>query len=78
MTKAALSALVKHAKKGVVCVRSSRVPSGRVSRNVEVDDDATGTVASEELNPARSRVLLKLALLSKRDPEDVQRLFREY
>ena len=78
MTKAALSALVKHAKKGVVCVRSSRVPSGRVSRNVEVDDDATGTVASEELNPAKARVLLKLALLSKREPADVQQLFREY
>jgi L-asparaginase len=78
MTKAALASLAKQAKKGVVCVRASRVPSGRVSRNVEVDDDATGTVASEELNPAKSRVLLKLALLEKRDAEDLQRLFREY
>ena len=78
MTKAALTALAAQAKKGVVCVRSSRVPTGRVSRNVEVDDDATGTVASEELNPAKARVLLKLALLSKRGPGDVQRLFREY
>ena len=78
LTKSALTALAKQANKGVICVRSSRVPSGRVSRNVEVDDDATGTVASEELNPAKARVLLKLALLSKRDPEDVQRLFREY
>jgi L-asparaginase len=78
MTKAALSALAKQAKKGVVCVRASRVPTGRVSRNVEVDDDATGTVASEELNPAKARVLLKLALLEKLELEDVQQLFREY
>ena len=78
MTKAALAAVTAQAKKGVVCVRGSRVPSGRVARNVEVDDDAVGTIASEELNPARARVLLKLALLSKRTPEDLQRLFREY
>ncbi len=78
MTKAALAAVAKHAKKGIVVVRATRVPSGRVSRNVEVDDDATRTVASEELNPAKARVLLKLALLGKRDLEDVQRLFREY
>jgi L-asparaginase len=49
-----------------------------VSRNVEVDDDATGTVASEELNPAKARVLLKLALLEKRPLEEMQQLFREY
>jgi L-asparaginase len=78
MTKAALGALSAQAKQGVVCVRSSRVGSGRVARNVEVDDDATGTVAAEELNPAKARVLLKLALLSKREPADLQRLFREY
>jgi L-asparaginase len=78
MTKAALTALAKQAKKGVVCVRASRVPSGRVSRNVEVDDDATGLVASEELSPAKARVLLKLALLEKRDLAEMQQLFREY
>jgi L-asparaginase len=78
LTRPALDRLAKHARKGIACVRSSRVPTGRVSRNVEVDDDATGTVASEELNPAKARVLLKLALLTKRAPEDLQRLFREY
>jgi L-asparaginase len=80
LTKAALSTLTKQAKKGVLCVRASRVPTGRVSRNVEVDDDATGTIASEELNPAKARVLLKLALLAKPKltTDDVQDLFREY
>jgi len=80
MTKAALGAIAKQAKKGVLCVRASRVPTGRVSRNVEVDDDATGTVASEELNPAKARVLLKLALITKPKPtpDEVQDMFREY
>ena len=32
-------ALAAQAKKGVVCVRASRVATGRVGRNVEVDDD---------------------------------------
>ena len=46
MTKPALEALAAQAKKGIVCVRSSRVATGRVGRNVEVDDDELGLVAS--------------------------------
>src|SRR5499427_8558631 len=45
MTQAALNALAAQAKKGIVCVRSSRVATGNVGRNVEVDDDKLGTVA---------------------------------
>jgi L-asparaginase len=78
MTQAALDALAAQAKKGVVCVRSSRVVTGRVGRNVEVNDDKLGLVASDSLNPQKARVLLRLALLKPRDLADVQRLFREY
>ena len=35
MTEAAVKALAKHAKNGIVCVRASRVTTGRVGRNVE-------------------------------------------
>ena len=42
MTKAGLDALAAQAKKGIVCVRSTRVATGRVGRKVEVDDDALG------------------------------------
>ncbi len=66
MTAAALSSLAKHAKQGIVCVRSSRVTTGRVGRNVEVDDDKAGFVASMDLNPQKARVLLRLALLQPR------------
>jgi L-asparaginase len=78
MTKAALDALAAQAKKGIVCVRSSRVVTGRVGRNVEVDDDKLGLVASDDLNPQKARVLLRLALLKPRSLGDIQRLFREY
>ena len=78
MTKTALDALAAQAKKGIVCVRSSRVATGRVGRKVEVDDDALGLVASDDLNPQKSRVLLRLALLKKRNLADIQRLFVEY
>jgi len=78
MTQAALDALFAHASKGIVCVRSSRVATGRVGRNVEVDDDKLGFVASHDLNPQKARVLLRLALLKPRPLADIQRLFREY
>jgi L-asparaginase len=78
MTKPALDALAAQAKKGIVCVRSTRVATGRVGRNVEVDDDKLGLVASDDLNPQKARVLLRLALLKPRSLADMQRLFAEY
>jgi L-asparaginase len=78
MTKTGLDALAAQAKKGIVCVRSSRVVTGRVGRKVEVDDDLLGLVASDDLNPQKSRVLLRLALLKQRSLADIQRLFVEY
>jgi L-asparaginase len=78
MTAAALTTLAKHAKNGIVCVRSTRVATGRTGRNVEVNDDKEGFVASIDLNPQKSRVLLRLALLKQRTNQDLQRLFLEY
>jgi len=65
-------------KKGVVIVRSSRVPTGTVGRNVEVNDDELGFVASDELNPQKSRILLMLALLKPRTTAELQTLFQSY
>jgi L-asparaginase len=78
LTKPALDALAAQAKKGIVCVRSSRVVTGRVGRNVEVDDDKLGLIASDDLNPQKARVLLRLALLKPHTPAVLQRLFIEY
>jgi L-asparaginase len=78
MNKASLDACARAAKKGVVVVRSSRVATGLVGRNVEVDDDGLNLVASDELNPQKSRILLALALLKTSDTKEIQRMFREY
>jgi L-asparaginase len=78
MTGPALEAVKRAIGKGVVVVRSTRVPSGSVGRNVEVNDDEVGTVASGELNPAKARVLLKLALLKTNDPARIQEFVDSY
>jgi L-asparaginase len=78
MNKASLEAAARVAKKGVVVVRSSRVATGNVGRNVEVNDDELNLIASDELNPQKARVLLALALLKTRTPKEMQQLFYEY
>ena len=78
MTKPALDALAGAARKGILVVRSTRLPNGMVMRNAEVEDDKLGFVASGELNPGKSRVLLALALTRTKDPERVQKMFRQY
>src|SRR5262245_38143330 len=78
MTESAVNALARHAKAGIVCVRASRVAVGRVGRNVELDDDKLGLVASLDLNPQKARVLLRLALLKPRNNAALQKLFEEY
>jgi len=78
MNKASLEAAETAAKKGVVIVRSSRVVTGTVGRNVEVNDDQMNFVASDELNPQKSRILLMLALLKPRPLSEIQQLFYSY
>jgi L-asparaginase len=78
MTAAALEASKKAIDKGIVVVRSTRVPTGYVLRNAEVNDDKYNTIASDELNAQKSRVLLMLALLKDRTLKDIQQLFYTY
>jgi L-asparaginase len=78
MTATAVKSLSAQAKKGIVCVRASRVTTGQVGRNVEVDDDKNNFVASLAHNPQKARVLLRLALLKTKDPKTIQRYFDEY
>ncbi len=73
-----IEALAAAAKKGVVVVRSSRVGSGTVARNVELDDDKLGFVAALELNPQKARVLLQQALIRTKDLAAIQKYFEEY
>jgi L-asparaginase len=78
MNKASLESAANAVKKGIVVVRSTRVATGNVGRNVEVNDDEAGFIASDELNPQKSRILLSLALLKQRSRTDIQNLFTTY
>jgi L-asparaginase len=78
MTAPALEAVKAAIAKGVVVVRSSRVKGGIIRRNIEVNDDEIGTVASMELNPGKARVLLQLALLKSKDAKKIQGYFDRY
>ena len=73
-----IEALSAAAKKGIVVVRSSRVGSGTVARNVELDDDKLGFVAAMDMNPQKARVLLRVALTKTSDPKQIQKYFEEY
>ena len=75
-SRPAIDALAAAVKGGVVVVRSSRVGSGFVNRNVEVNDDKLGFVASLDLNPQKARVLTQLLIVNGiTSPQDVQSAF---
>jgi L-asparaginase len=72
----AVDTAVKH---GIVVVRSSRVASGRVTQFQQVfDDKKLGTIASDDLNPQKARILLMLALTVTKDINKIQEMFLEY
>ena len=77
-TDAAIAALAAASKKGIAVVRSSRVGSGVVARNVEINDDKMGFIASMELSPQKARILLMLALMNTTDPAKLQQAFMQY
>lgn len=70
--------LIEARKKGIVVVRSSRVPLGPTSMDGEVDDKQYEFVASMELNPQKARILLMLALTKTRNWQEIQHYFLEY
>jgi L-asparaginase len=78
MNQVTVDAAARAVKAGVVVVRSSRVPLGLVGRNVEVKDDQLGFIASDELNPQKSRILLSLALLKPHTPAELQKMYMTY
>lgn len=78
LTDACVEALKYAVSKGVVVVRASRVLTGFVGRNIELNDDKLGFDASYELIPSKARVLLRVALLKTKDPKTIQEYFAKY
>jgi len=77
-TKDMIDALAAAAKTGIVVVRSTRVGSGIVRRNIELNDDALGFVSAMELNPQKARILLRMGLTKTKDVVQIQRYFTVY
>lgn len=74
----ALAAAIEAARRGVAIVRASRTGGGVIERNIEVDDEAHGFIAADELNPPKARVLVALGLTRTADPRALQELFHTY
>lgn len=77
-TDEALAGLRDAAKRGVAIVRSTRVDTGITQRNIEINDDQMGFIASGELNPQKARVLLMLGLTKTNDAKKLQTYFDQY
>lgn len=73
--KAAVKA-ARDSASGIVFVRASRVPNGRVIPHREHDD--LGIIPADNLNPQKARILLMLALTRSADPAELKRIFSEY
>ncbi len=79
MTEDTLKAIKKsYEERGVIVVRSRRVATGWVLRDNEFKDDDYHTIASHDLNPAKSRILLMLALSKGKKLSEIQELFYTY
>lgn len=64
--------------KGVLIVRSSRVPYGFVLRNAEQPDDKYDWVVAHDMRPEKARLLTMLALTKGANTKELQRMFWEY
>jgi len=78
LTAEITDALLDARRAGIIVVRSSRVGSGLVARNGEVNDDELDFVVSSTLNPQKARVLLLLALTQTTDTTEIQQIFYDY
>ncbi len=68
---ATLEALSRAVKSGVAVVRASRIPTGEVNSQGEVDDEKYGFASSYKLSPAKARILLLLSLIEARNHSSI-------
>ncbi len=78
MNAAYMDAVKRAVAAGIKVVRSTRIPAGRVVLEDEVDDAALGTIASDDANPPKARILLMLGLTQTKDTKKLQEYFLTY
>jgi len=76
--KAYMDAVKRAVAAGIIVCRASRTPSGRVVLHDEIDDDALGTIVSDDLTPQKARILLMLGLTKTKDKKQLQQYFFKY
>ncbi|MBP7709952.1 MAG: type II asparaginase [Rickettsiales bacterium] len=76
--KETLKKLADAAKKGVIIVRSSRVGSGAVIANSEINDDELGFITADNLNPQKARIITMLALTKTSNIKEIREMFLKY
>jgi L-asparaginase len=75
-TPGEIAALDRAAASGVVVAQGTRVGSGRSVRSPGLV--SKGWVATDNLQPWKARLLLRLALARTNDPDEIQRIFDTY
>jgi L-asparaginase len=78
VSKETVTKLTEARKKGVIIVRSSRVASGFVHPNVEINDDELEFVTADNLSPQKARILTMLALTKTDNYKEIQEFFGKY
>jgi L-asparaginase len=76
--KDTLAKLIDVSKNGTILVRSSRVGSGFVVPNAEINDDEYKFVTADNLSPQKARILLMLSLTKTNDYKKIQDIFWNY
>lgn len=71
-------ALSSAVKKGVIVVRSSRVPYGATTQWNEVDDEKNGFIAAWWNNPQRARIIVMLGLTKTTNKQTLQKMLLQY
>lgn len=66
------------AAQGKSIVRSTRLNTGHVYRNLEVDDDGLNFIACRSLNPHKSRILLQLLLANDVESPQAQQQYFDH
>jgi L-asparaginase len=72
------AAVMRAVARGVVVVVGSRAGAGSVPVGDGGTPEAPRTIGAGDLNPAKARVLLMLALTRANDPRAVARIFAEH
>ena len=76
--KDALPKLIAAKKNGIFVFRSSRVGSGFIVPNIEINDDEFGFITADNLSPQKARILAKLALLKTQNLAEIREIFTKY